>query len=54
MSSEIKLLHIAPEQCFYKIFKNQKINYTTFDLESLIADIKGDICNMPLRIIFSI
>lgn len=50
MSSEIKLLHIAPEQCFYKIFKkSKKINYTTFDLESPIADIKGDICNMPFE-----
>ena len=47
---KIKVLHIAPEQCFYKIFKKLKnINYTTFDLNSPLADIKGDICKMPFE-----
>ena len=50
-TKKIKVLHIAPEQCFYKIFKNLKnINYTTFDLNSPLADIKGDICKMPFQV----
>ena len=49
-SKTLKVLHIAPEQCFYNIFKNLKnINYTTFDLNSPLADIKGDICNLPFK-----
>ncbi len=49
-TKKIKVLHIAPEQCFYKLFKNLKnINYTTFDLNSPLADIKGDICKMPFE-----
>jgi SAM-dependent methyltransferase len=49
-SKTLKVLHIAPEQCFYKLFKNLKnINYTTFDLNSPLADIKGDICNLPFK-----
>jgi SAM-dependent methyltransferase len=49
-SKTLKVLHIAPEQCFYNLFKNLKnINYTTFDLNSPLADIKGDICNMPFK-----
>lgn len=46
---KLKVLHIAPEQCFYTRFKKQKnLEYTTLDLESPIADIKADICNIPL------
>ena len=49
-SKTLKVLHVAPEQCFYKLFKNlKKINYTTFDLNSPLADIKGDICNLPFK-----
>ena len=34
-STKIELLHIAPEQCFYSIFKKKEtLNYTTFDLNS--------------------
>ena len=45
-----KMLHIAPEQCFLKRFKNQKnLNYTTADLYSPIADIKADICDLPFK-----
>lgn len=44
----LKVLHIAPEQCFLKIFRNQKnLNYITSDLESPIADVKADICDLP-------
>ena len=44
----IRLLHFAPEQAFYKRFRNLKtINYTTTDLNSPIADVKADICNLP-------
>ena len=47
---DIKLLHIAPEQCFYKRFKQQKnLQYTTADLHSPLADIKADICDLPFK-----
>ena len=49
-TSEIKkkVLHFAPEQAFYKLFRNQKnIDYTTTDLFSPLADVKADICNLP-------
>ena len=43
-----KLLHFAPEQAFYKRFKNLKnLEYTTTDLNSPLADVKADICNLP-------
>lgn len=49
-SKKIKTLHIAPEQCFLKIFKKQKnLDYVTSDLESPIADVKADICNLPFK-----
>jgi predicted SAM-dependent methyltransferase len=45
-----KVLHFAPEQAFYKLFKNQKnIDYTTTDLLSPLADVKADICNLPFE-----
>ena len=47
-SSVLKVLHFAPEQAFYKLFRNQKnIEYTTTDLFSPLADVKADICNLP-------
>ena len=48
-SSTIKnVLHFAPEQAFYNIFKSQKnLKYTTTDLNSPLADVKADICNLP-------
>ena len=47
---KLKVLHIAPEQCFLKIFKHQKnLAYITSDLESPIADVKADICNLPFK-----
>ena len=36
----LKVMHIAPEQCFHKGFKKQKnLDYTTGDLVSPIADL---------------
>ena len=44
------MLHIAPEQIFYKKFKNNlNWDYTTFDLKSPLADIKGDITNLSFK-----
>ncbi|WP_121667210.1 class I SAM-dependent methyltransferase [Mesonia aquimarina] len=49
-SAPKKMLHFAPEQAFYKRFKNLKhLNYTTTDLNSPLADIKADICNLPFE-----
>lgn len=48
MNSALKVLHFAPEQAFYKLFRNQKnLDYTTTDLFSPLADVKADICNLP-------
>lgn len=42
------VLHIAPEQCFYKKFKSLKhLDYITADLESPIADVKMDLHEIP-------
>ena len=47
---KLKTLHIAPEQCFLDIFrKQQNLEYTTSDLESPIADVKADICDLPFK-----
>lgn len=49
-SEKKKVLHFAPEQAFYKLFRNQKnIDYTTTDLFSPLADVKADICNLPFE-----
>lgn len=46
----LKVLHFAPEQAFYKRFRNLKnLDYTTTDLDSPLADIKADICNLPFQ-----
>jgi predicted SAM-dependent methyltransferase len=45
-----KILHFAPEQAFYKRFKAMKnLDYTTTDLNSPLADVKADICNLPFE-----
>ncbi|TXC78968.1 class I SAM-dependent methyltransferase [Luteibaculum oceani] len=45
---KLKMLHVAPEQCFLDIFKKQKnLDYTTGDLVSPIADVKMDLHNPP-------
>ena len=47
-NSNLKFLHIAPEYCFIKIFKNMKnLDYTTGDLISPWADVKMDVHNIP-------
>lgn len=47
---ELKVLHFAPEQAFYKRFKTLKnLNYITTDLDSPLADVKADICNLPFK-----
>lgn len=49
-SSPKKVLHIAPEQCFIKIFKNQtNLEYITADLYSPLADVKADILDLPFE-----
>ncbi len=49
-SAEKKVLHFAPEQAFYKRFRKLKhIEYTTTDLNSPLADVKADICNLPFK-----
>ena len=48
--NNLKVLHIAPEQAFYKLFKRLKnLDYITADLYSPIADVKADICNLPFE-----
>lgn len=45
-----KVLHFAPEQAFYKRFRKlENLDYTTTDLESPLADVKADICNLPFE-----
>ena len=45
-----KVLHFAPEQAFYKRFRKlSNLDYTTTDLESPLADVKADICNLPFQ-----
>jgi len=47
-TDKLKVLHIAPEQCFFKRFKNLKnLDYTSADLDSPIADVKLDVQKMP-------
>lgn len=47
---DLSVLHIAPEQCFHKKFKNQNnLNYLTGDLVSPIADIHFDLHDIPLE-----
>ncbi len=44
------VLHFAPEQAFYKRFRKMRnLNYTTTDLNSPLADVKADICNLPFK-----
>lgn len=45
-----KVLHVAPEQCFYGRFrKMDNLDYTTADLDSPIADISMDIHDIPFE-----
>ena len=49
-AEKLEVLHIAPEQCFHKRFKEQKnLNYLTGDLVSPIADLHFDLHSIPLE-----
>ena len=46
----MKVLHMAPEQCFLKRFqKLDNLDYTTADLYSPIVDVKADILLLPFE-----
>ena len=48
--AKLKVLHFAPEQAFYKRFRKlPNLEYTTTDLNSPLADVKADICNLPFE-----
>jgi SAM-dependent methyltransferase len=47
---DLKVLHIAPEQCFYGRFKNlRNIDYVTGDLESPLAEYHFDLHDIPFE-----
>lgn len=47
---KLKVLHMAPEQSFYKRFRKlQNLDYITCDLNSPIADVKADIQDLPFE-----
>lgn len=49
-AEKLKVLHIAPEQCFHKKFQAQKnLDYLTADLVSPIADMHFDLHQIPLE-----
>ncbi len=49
-TQDLKVLHFAPEQAFHKRFKKMtNLHYTTTDLNSPLADVKADICNLPFK-----
>ncbi len=49
-TAQLKVLHFAPEQAFYKRFRKLKnLKYTTTDLNSPLADVKADICALPFE-----
>ena len=50
LSQPLKVLHLAPEQVFYRRFKQfAHWNYTTTDLNSPLAEVKADICKLPFE-----
>jgi len=47
-TDQLRVLHIAPEQCFHKRFKSlSNIDYVTGDLESPLADHHFDLHQIP-------
>lgn len=49
-NANLKVLHFAPEQAFYHRFKRlDNLDYTTTDLNSPLADVEADICNLPFE-----
>ena len=50
LTDTIRVLHVAPEQVFYRKFKSfSHWDYTTTDLHSPLADVKADICALPFE-----
>lgn len=49
-NKKLKVLHFAPEQAFFKRFRGlRNLDYTTTDLNSPLADVKADICDLPFQ-----
>lgn len=49
-SAPLKVLHMAPEQCFLDVFKSMKnLDYLTADLFSPIVDVKANILELPFE-----
>ncbi len=49
-SAPHKLLHVAPEQSFFKRFRSlPNLEYTSTDLHSPLATVKADICDLPFE-----
>ncbi|MGI9550348.1 MAG: class I SAM-dependent methyltransferase [Aurantibacter sp.] len=49
-TADLRLLHFAPEQAFYRRFRKlENLDYTSTDLSSPLADIKADICALPFN-----
>ena len=47
---KVKLLHFAPEQAFHTRFKKlNNIQYDSIDINSPLAKIKADICDLPIK-----
>ena len=47
-TAQRKMLHVAPEQCFYGLFRKMKnLEYTTGDLDSPLADVQMDLHEIP-------
>ncbi|MEX0273229.1 MAG: class I SAM-dependent methyltransferase [Flavobacteriaceae bacterium] len=47
-TDSLKVLHFAPEQSFHKRFRRMpNLEYVTTDLNSPLADIAADICDLP-------
>ena len=49
-TKNLKVLHFAPEAAYYKKFNNlPNITYHTTDINSPLATIKADICDLPIK-----
>ena len=50
LDRSISVLHVAPEQIFFDLFKTfQHWTYTTTDLYSPLADVRADLCALPMK-----
>lgn len=50
LTQDLKVLHVAPEQVFYRKFKSfQHWDYISTDLNSPLADVVADICDLPFE-----